>query len=121
MHRGAQRSGAFAMDNSNLRQAEFAAFVEISGDQFAEISRTKRVQIQLSRNWQQNGCVVWFARRAHGGVVGGGLGVTPDSGSGTAGVAGGRVGSGMADAAGKEALAGTTVLDLSWRAFRIVS
>ena len=111
----AERAGSFAMDDPNLQNASGPTLLEIGWDQFTQISRPKRMQVQLARNWQTDGFIFGCSRLRHGGVGGGRLGSTPVSGAG-AGVDGGWVGAAGASkgAAGViAAAAGATGLDFS--------
>lgn len=47
MHAGAEGAAAFAVDDSNAEDAELAAFVEVFGQQAADLIGAEGVQIEL--------------------------------------------------------------------------
>lgn len=66
MNRGAECAGALTVDDANLTQAARGTFLEVSRDQFADVTWAKGMQIQLARDRQRNGRWFRFGReQAH--------------------------------------------------------
>ena len=71
MHGGAESARAFAVDDPNIANAARRAFVEIRGNEIAEIGGTKRMQVEFSRDRERHGRVS-LGPSVHG--IGGGFG-----------------------------------------------
>lgn len=72
MHALAQRAGSFAVDHAHGQDAALPALGKVVGQQFGDLVRTKRVQVQLAGDWNLNGLFIeWFGIVSHRRIGGG--------------------------------------------------
>src|SRR3954467_3152907 len=55
MHRRAERSRAFPVNDPHFVNSTTGAFLEVGWNQLPDVLRTKRMQVEFARDWNRHG------------------------------------------------------------------